>query len=152
MEKQIFMSASYYKQKYYANPKYEKVPVGIRNEMRDLSIMLAEKLHGIVTLGFYLDGEVFFEVEAEEGDHEYDSIGAQLEMKEVQEEYAETFKTMKLWYLMYQTDYGKVLREILILFNTEKKSKAEIIETLCNKYGESMRDTITEILDTVGIC
>ncbi len=152
MEKQIFMSASYYKQKYYTNPKYDKIPVEIRNEMRSLCIMLAEKLHGIITLGFYSDGEIFFEVAAEEGDHEYDPIGAQLEMKEVQEEYKETFKKMKLWYLMYQTDYGKILRQVLVLFNTQKQSKAEIIESLSSEHGESMRGVITEIVDTVGIC
>ena len=149
MEKQIFISASYYKQKYYANPQYEGLPAEIRNEMRVLCIMLAEKLHGIITLGFYINGDVFLEVMPEEGDHEHDEIGAQLEIKEIEKENAETFRKMKLWYLMYQTNYGELFRESLTLFHTEKKSASEIIEILSSKYGETVRDTIEEIIETI---
>lgn len=149
MDKQIFISASYYKQKYYANPKFEGIPVEIRNEMRTLCIMLAEKLHGIITLGFKPSGDVFFEVDAEEDDFEYDEIGAQLELKEVEKENAGVLKTMKLWYLMYQTNYGDLFRETLILYHKENKSTSEIINVLCNKYGEDMKDTIIEIVGAI---
>lgn len=149
MDRQIFISASYYKQKYYANPQYEGLPAEIRNEMRVLCIMLAEKLHGIITLGFYPNGDVFLNVTPEEGDHEHDEIGAQLEIKDVEKENADTFKKMKLWYLMYQTNYGELFRETLTLFHTEKKSASEIVEILCSKYGEAVKDTIEEIIETI---
>ena len=109
MEKQIFITASYYKQKYYANPRFDGLPADIRNHMRDLSIMLAEKLHGVISLGFYPSGDVFYEIDAEEGDFEFDHIGAKLELKEIEQENKERFKTMKLWYLMYQTEYENFL-------------------------------------------
>lgn len=147
MEKQIFISASYYKQKYYANPRFDGLPVDIRNEMRDLSIMLAEKLHGIITLGFYPSGDVFFEIDQEDGDFEFDEIGAKLELKEIEAENKERFKTMKLWYLMYQTQYGGLFREILIL--NKKKSKEEIIKALCQKHGDDVEETVVEIIETL---
>lgn len=150
MNKQIFISASYYKQKYYANPKFEGLPVDIRNYMRDLSIMLAEKLHGIITLGFYANGDVFFEINAEENDFEFDEIGARLELKEVEEENEEKFKTMKLWYLMYQTDYGEIFRQIMVLSEGADKTWDEIIEILSEEHGEDKRDVIAEIIETIG--
>lgn len=149
MNKEIFITASYYKQGYYANPKFEGLPVNIRNHMRDLSIMLAEKLHGIITLGFYPSGDVFFEITAEEGDLEYDEIGAQLELKEVREENKENFKTMKLWYLMYQTEYGILFREILTLYHSKQKSSDEIIDILSKKHGEQARELVVEIIETI---
>lgn len=149
MDKQIFISASYYKQKYYANPKFEGLPVDIRNGMKELCIVLAEKLHGVITLGFYPSGDVFFEIESEEGDFEYDEIGAKLELKDIEEENKERFKTMKLWYLMYQTEYGELLRETLVLLNSEKKSLDEIIQILSEKYGRDMGNAITEIVETI---
>lgn len=149
MEKQIFITASYYKQQYYANPRFQGLPADIRNDMRDLSIMLAEKLHGIITLGFYPSGDVFFEIDPEEGDFEFDDIGAKLELKEIEEENKERFKTMKLWYLMYQTEYGELFREILILNNNEKKTGQEIIEVLCEKHGSEVKEMVTEIIETI---
>lgn len=149
MEKQIFMSASYYKQKYYTNPEFEGLPVEIRNHMKDLCIMLAEKLHGIITLGFHLDGEVFLDIAAEEGDIEYDEIGAQLELKEVREEQEEKFKTMKLWYLMYQTDYGEIFRQVIKLHHNEKKTSDEIVDLLIKKHGENMRETIIQTMEII---
>lgn len=149
MEKYIFISASYYKQKYYANPKFEGLPVDIRNDMRDLCIMLAEKLHGVITLGFYPSGDVFFEVDQEEGDFEFDEIGAKLELKEVENENKERFKTMKLWYLMYQTEYGELFREILMLHHNEKKNREQIIDALCQKHGEHVEDMVKEIIETI---
>ena len=150
MEKQIFISASYYKQKYYANPQYEGLPAEIRNEMRTLCIMTAEKLHGIITLGFDESGDVFLEIAAEEGDHEYDEIGAQLEVKDIEKENADVFRKMKLWYLMYQTEYGELFREILMLFHKEKKSPSEIVTILCNKYGDEKEESILEIIETMS--
>ncbi|HHX63067.1 MAG TPA: hypothetical protein GX707_20505 [Epulopiscium sp.] len=149
MDKQIFISASYYKQKYYANPKFEGLPVEIRNEMRDLCIMLAEKLHGVITLGFHLSGDVFFEIEAEEDDFDYDEIGSRLELKDIEEENKERFKTMKLWYLMYQTEYGDLFREILSLYHSQKKTSDEIIDILSSKYNQDMTDMVVEILESI---
>lgn len=149
MNKQIFISATYYKQKYYANPQFEGLPIEIRNSMKELCIMLAEKLHGIITLGFHVSGDVFLTIEAEEGDLEYDEIGARLELVEIEEENKEVFKTMKLWYLMYQTEYGDLFREILTLYHSEKKTSDEVIDVLCKKYGENMKDAIVEIIDTI---
>lgn len=113
MDKQVFITASYYKQKYYANPIYDGLPSDIRNNMRELCIMLAEKLHGIIYLGFHPSGDVFIVSEAEDGDLEYDEIDAKLVLRDVEEENEATFKKMKLWYLIYQTEYGEHFRKTI---------------------------------------
>ena len=150
MEKEILVTASYYKQKYYFNPKFDAIPAEIRNEIRALCIMTAEKIHGVLTLGFYRNGDIFFEASGEETDYEYDEIGAQLEIKEIKREKMEMFASLRLWYLMYQTKYGEVFREILILVNNENKTQNEIVDMLCEKYGQEIRDTIVEIVNTIS--
>lgn len=150
MEKEILVTASYYKQKYYFNPQFDAIPAEIRNEVRALCIMVAEKIHGALTIGFYENGDVFLEASGEETDYEYDEIGAQLEIREIKKEKVEMLRSLRLWYLMYQTEYGEVFREILTLVNNKKKTSNEIIDILCEKYGQETRDMIVEIVNTIS--
>ncbi|NLI90025.1 MAG: hypothetical protein GX366_06425 [Epulopiscium sp.] len=149
MEDQIFILASHYKQQYYENPKYEGLPIEIRDEMKELCIRLAEKLRGIVTLAFNHEGEVILNIKGEEGDFSFDEIGAQLELKEIREENAEQFQMMKLWYLMYHTDYGQIFRKVTVLYQEEKKDPDEIIDLLIKEYGHDMEKTIIETVEIV---
>lgn len=152
MEDQIFILASHYKQKYYENPKFQGLPIEIRNEMKELCIRLAEKLKGIVTLAFNHEGEVILNIKGEE-DFSFDEIGAQLELKEVREAKIEQFQMMKLWYLMYHTDYGQIFRRATSLYQEEKKDPNEIIDLLIKEYGQDMEKTIIETVEIVmGQC
>ncbi|NLK97470.1 DUF6145 family protein [Defluviitalea saccharophila] len=123
MEKKVIFSASYYTQKYYSNPEFDGIPTAIRNEIRMICIALAEKLHAIFTIGFYEDGEVYFEARAEESDYDFDEIGVPLEIKRLESEQSELIKMLRLWYKIYKTPEGEVLKET-ILKETEKRKNS----------------------------
>lgn len=111
MNKEILISASFYKQKYYENPDFSDLPEEIKKEIKQLCIITAENLQSIITLGFYPDGDVFIEAAAEEYDFDYDEIGVRLELKEIEQEYGPILEKLRLWYVVYRTDYGEQLRE-----------------------------------------
>ncbi|HHW66193.1 MAG: hypothetical protein PWP07_614 [Epulopiscium sp.] len=124
MEKKVIFSASYYTQKYYSNPEFDGIPTSIRNELRMICISLAEKLHAIFTIGFYENGEVYFEARAEECDYDFDEIGVPLEIKRLESEQRELIKMLKLWYKIYMTPEGQPIKEA-ILKETEKRKNSD---------------------------
>lgn len=119
MNKTVLASASCYTQLYYLNSEFESLPTDIRNELRYICIPLAEKLHGIFTIGFYDDSSIYIEASGEEVDYDFDDIGSQLEIKKLQNDNKEFFRTLSLWYIVYKTKDGENLKEKLI------KSKKE---------------------------
>ena len=72
---------------------------------------MAEKLHGIFTMGFYENGEIFFEVRSEESDYDFDEIGVPLEIKKIESEKKELLKALKLWYKIFMTKEGQTIIE-----------------------------------------
>lgn len=113
MDKQIMASASYYTQKYYMNQEFEGLPTEIRNEIRIICIHLAEKLHGIFTIGFYGNGEVFLQSQGEEVDYDYDEIGATLEIKKLEQEHKELIRALQMWYVVYKTAKRHEVKKML---------------------------------------
>ncbi|WP_058486499.1 DUF6145 family protein [Defluviitalea phaphyphila] len=114
MNKKVVFAASYYTQKYYSNPEFDDIPTAIRNEIRTLCISLAEKLHGIFIIGFYENGEIYFEARAEESDYDFDEIGVSLEIKRIEEEKSKLLKMLRLWYIMYKTEEGQAIKEEIL--------------------------------------
>lgn len=120
MEKKVIFSASYYTQKYYSNPEFNGIPTSIRNEIKEICISLAEKLHGIFTMGFYENGEIFFEARAEESDYDFDEIGVSLEIKKIETDKSGLLKTLKLWYRIFMTTEGQAIKEAIIYQENKK--------------------------------
>ncbi len=145
MEKRILISVSPYVQKYYFNEEFKDLPEDIKDEVRAKLAVIAEKVNCIMTLGFYEDGEIFIE-ERYEDPMNYDDIGAGLEVKKLQQEEKEIFRSLKLWYMIYATENGKIVREVLLLQNA-KKSKEEIITYIMGKYGDSAGAFARELLE-----
>lgn len=98
MNKIVMYAASCYNQKYYFNTEFEDLPIEVKNEIKTVCVSLAEKLHCIFVIGFYVDGTVYIETQSEESDYNFDDIGSQLEIKKLQKEKEELFKSLKLWY------------------------------------------------------
>ena len=91
--KDILSSASFYKQGYFYNNKMPILPESVKQELKIANVLLAEKIRGIATIGFYKDtGDLFVEVRNQEDDFSYDEINAKLEVARVEKEHAE------LWY------------------------------------------------------
>lgn len=98
-DKVVLCSASFYKQNYYFNEEYNKIPEQIRKELRVIAVCLAEKVRGISMLGFYKDnGDFFVEVSGDDDDFTYDEIGARLEANAAAKDNSELFRALSLWY------------------------------------------------------
>lgn len=88
--KDILSSASFYKQGYFYNDKMPILPESVKQELKIANVLLAEKIRGIATIGFYKDtGDLFVEVRNQEDDFSYDEINAKLEVARVEKEHAE---------------------------------------------------------------
>ncbi|MCD8157588.1 MAG: DUF6145 family protein [Clostridiales bacterium] len=101
-EKSVICAASVYKQKYFFNDKYKELPDNIKKEIRIKVVTLAEKLHCIFIMGFYDDGGVYFETRAEEGDFDFDEIGAALEVGRLEREERELTSQLGVWYKVFK--------------------------------------------------
>ena len=93
----MLAAASAYKEKYYINPEFAKLPPLIKNDIKALCVTTAHRLHCVFMVGFYDDGSVFFETQAEEGDFDYDEIGAPLEVKRLTHEQKELVAALQLY-------------------------------------------------------
>lgn len=97
--KDILCSASYYKQGYFFNEKFNRLPDNIKKELKVITVCLSEKIRAISILGFYKDsGDFYIEVMNSPDDFMYDDIGAKLEVIQVEKENKELFNSVSLWY------------------------------------------------------
>ena len=145
MEKHILISVSPYVQKYYINELYKDLPKDIKETLRAKLGVIAEKTNAIITLGFYENGEIFMEQRYEDLSF-YDEIGAELRIKKFQQDEVELLKAVKMWYMVYHTPNGAIVREVVLL-QGQNKSKEEIINTIVEKYGEAFKEFIIMLLE-----
>ena len=114
MNKIILAAASYEKQKYFLEPKFQQLPENIQEEVHILCVSLAQKLTCTVLMGFHEDGEVYFETVKSEDDYNFDEIGAELEIKELFRLQKELLQALKLWYTIFFTEGGEGVKEELL--------------------------------------
>ncbi|WP_069999853.1 DUF6145 family protein [Cellulosilyticum sp. I15G10I2] len=145
MEKDIVVSVSPYVQKYYLNEEYQDLPAGIKEEVLSKLSAIAESTNCIISLGFNKDGEIFIE-ERNEDPMFYDDIGAALEIKNFQLEEAELLKSLKMWYMIYRTQNGQIVRDIVIL-KAKKNTCEEILGVIENKYGSEGKGFAAQLLE-----
>lgn len=90
--------ASYYEQKYYFNPEFDKLPVQIKEELQIMVVSYTEKVGGVLTMIFDEDNNLQFQVQSLEGDGRFDEIGSALEIKKLQVEKREFLESLELFY------------------------------------------------------
>lgn len=98
MKKEILASASTYKKKFYFNSKFNSLPDKIKLELQTIVVCVAEKIHGVFTIGFFEDGRLYFETAATENDFDFDDIGAGLEINKLSREEDELIRSLEKWY------------------------------------------------------
>ena len=110
----------------------------------DLGV-IAEKTNAIISIGFYENGEVFMEQRYEDLSF-YDEIGAELRIKKFQTDEEELLKAVKMWYVVYHTPNGAIVREVVLL-QAQNKSKDEIVSSIVATYGEAFREFVMMLLE-----
>lgn len=100
-EKVVLAAASVYKEKYFINPQFDKIPKEVLEEVRIICVRFSAKLHCIFTVGFYSDGKLYFEAIADESDYIYDEIGAKLEIDKLVRKENKLVSSLELWYKVF---------------------------------------------------
>ena len=65
-------------------------------------------------MSFEENGDLVFDIIKNEGDIDFDDIGAELEIKSLKSEKKELIKALKLWYVVNMTEEGIKIREKLL--------------------------------------
>ena len=145
MEKTIVISASPYNHKYYFEPSYNDNPSEIQEELIESIAAIAEKVNAIISLGFDEVGHIFIEQTADESVFA-DDIGAELEIKRFQKEKDELLKSLQLWYMIYRSEQGQIVKEI-VLMQSKGLELEDILDEIEAKYGEEARVFAEQVLD-----
>ena len=114
MEKKVLAGASREKQKYFFEPAFNEIPQAVKDEIRNICILMAARLGCTFLMSFEETGDLVFEIIKNEGDFDFDDIGAELEIKSLKSEKKELIKALKLWYVINMTDEGVKIREELL--------------------------------------
>ena len=117
MDNKVLAGASRQKQKYFFEPEFNALPQTVKDEIRNICIIMAERLGCTFLISFEDSGDILFEIVKNEGDFDFDDIGAELEIKSLKREKKELIKALKLWYVINMTEDGAKIREELLKGN-----------------------------------
>ena len=95
MEKKVLAGASREKQKYFFEPAFKEIPQAVKDDIRNICILMAERLGCTFLMSFEETGDLVFEIIKNEGDFDFDDIGAELEIKSLKSEKKELIKALK---------------------------------------------------------
>ena len=98
MDKIVIGAASAYKELYFFNPEFGGLPTEIQNEIQIICVTVANAIHGVFTMGFYKNGNVYIETQGDELDVSYDDIGAELEVKRIFKDNDALIKALHIWF------------------------------------------------------
>ena len=110
-ETEVLCAASAYEEKYYLNPKFEKLPESVRSELKVICVLFTEEIGGRFLMEFTPEGDLQFRTEALDSDYNYDEIGAALMCREIRTRRQDLMREMELY---YQVISGKVSAEELL--------------------------------------
>ena len=94
----VLCGASAYEEKYYFNPRFEKLPEDIRQELRIICVLFVEEIGGTFLMEYEEDGSLSFRTEAKDSDYNYDEIGAALMIREIRNNKRELLESLEVFY------------------------------------------------------
>jgi hypothetical protein len=87
-----------YKKQFYLNPKFARLPEGIKEELQITCVLYTSDVGGILTLRYDAEGNLLFHVASEDNDYFFDEIGSVLKIKEIQRNKQELLEALELYY------------------------------------------------------
>ena len=94
----ILCAANSYTKKYYLNPEFNHLPENVKDELKAMSVLFTEENGGIFEVLFDEDGELLLRTDAEEGDLNFDEIGAGLLVKRLRSEKRDLFEELAVFF------------------------------------------------------
>lgn len=109
----VICGANAYDQKYYFNPKFNRIPESIKEELHIICVLFTQEIGGIFTIEFEPDGAINLRTEAAPEDYLYDEIGSGLLVSEVRRKRQELFESLSLFYkaAFLKEDISSLLEE-----------------------------------------
>ena len=97
-DKDVLCGANSYTQKFYYNPKFDRLPSGIKKELQILCVTYTEEVGGALTMAFNEDGDLELNVDSDERDYLFDEIGSVLKVKQMRMDNQELFEALEQFY------------------------------------------------------
>lgn len=97
-EDRVLCAASAYEQKYFFNPKFNRIPEDIQQQLHIICVLFTEEIGGIIIFEFDDEGNLDIRTEAKDSDYDYDEIGAALMVKEIQNNRRDMLNGLELYY------------------------------------------------------
>jgi hypothetical protein len=94
----ILCVSNAYKKQFYLNPKFARLPEGIKEELQITCVLYTSDVGGILTLRYDAEGNLLFHVASEDNDYFFDEIGSVLKIKEIQRNKQELLEALELYY------------------------------------------------------
>lgn len=112
-KKIVLCGCNAYEQKFYLDEKFQGLPEAIKEELKIMCVLYTADVGGILTMEFNEEGNLLFQVTADEGDLLFDEIGSVLKMKQIQQEKIELFEALELYYRAFilKEDLSQLLSE-----------------------------------------
>ena len=104
-EENVLCAASSYQQKYYFNPRFDKIPDRVKKELQILCVSFTEEAGGILVMEFSKDGELMIRVQADDNDYLFDEIESGIRIGRMQHDNEELFMQLEACYkFMFKND------------------------------------------------
>ncbi|MBE5935766.1 MAG: hypothetical protein E7262_08255 [Lachnospiraceae bacterium] len=103
-ENVVLCGSNSYEQKYYLNEDFEQLPEQIKDELKIMCVLYTEDVGGVLTLEFDDNGDLQFNVDAEEGDLLFDEIGSVLKIKQLRQVKEELLESLETYYRVFFLD------------------------------------------------
>ncbi len=100
----VLCAANSYEEKYYLNPDFGELPEDVKDELKIMCVLYVHDVGGILTLVFDEEGQLQFEVTAEECDPMFDDIGSRLLIKKLQTEKAGLLEALQMYFQVFFLD------------------------------------------------
>ena len=97
----VLCGANSYEEKYYLNPDFEELPQDVKDELKIMCVLYVHDVGGILTLVFDEDGELKFEVTADDFDPMFDDIGSHLLIKKLRREKQDLLEALQLYFKVF---------------------------------------------------
>ena len=99
----VLCAANAYKQIYYLNPLFEKLPEDIKKELKIICVSFTEEIGGIISLEFDKEGSLNIKLIIADEDIYFDEIESGMRISQIQRQKEELFKSLELYYKLLES-------------------------------------------------
>ena len=100
-EELVLCGAGSKQEKYYFNPRYDRLPEAVKQELKSALVLFASEVGGTILIVFTEEGDPQIRLIREDDDIYYDDIEAGLAVSRLQKEKEVLFLQLKAFYLAF---------------------------------------------------